>query len=58
MDRHDAVHSQIGRFYRINASGAPDDLLSRLKRALDPNHRLNPGVLGLPQASGTLTRPS
>jgi FAD/FMN-containing dehydrogenase len=50
MDRHGAVHSQIGRFYRMNASGIPGDLLSRLKRALDPHHRLNPGVLGLPQA--------
>jgi D-lactate dehydrogenase (cytochrome) len=48
MDRHGAVHSQIGRFYRIDATGVSGDLLARLKAALDPHHRLNPGVLGLP----------
>ena len=58
MDRHGAVHSQIGRFYRMNASGVPGDLLSRLKRALDPHHRLNPGVLGLPQAGDAPIKPS
>jgi FAD/FMN-containing dehydrogenase len=50
MDRHGAVHSQLGRFYRMNATGIPGDLLSRLKRVLDPHYRLNPGVLGLPVA--------
>jgi D-lactate dehydrogenase (cytochrome) len=48
MDAHGAVHSQLGRFYRPNNSSPdnPDVLLMRLKAALDPNHRLNPGVLG------------
>jgi FAD/FMN-containing dehydrogenase len=50
MDKHGAVHSQIGRFYRLSGSGVPGDLLSRLKSVLDPDHRLNPGVLGLAQA--------
>ena len=58
MDTHGAVHCQIGRFYRMNASGIPGDLLSRLKRALDPHHRLNPGVLGLPQADDAPGKPS
>jgi D-lactate dehydrogenase (cytochrome) len=49
MDKHGAVHSQIGRFYRLSGSAVHGDLLSRLKAALDPDHRLNPGVLGLPQ---------
>ena len=48
MDAHGAVHCQLGRFYRPNNSSPdnPDALLMRLKAALDPNHRLNPGVLG------------
>jgi D-lactate dehydrogenase (cytochrome) len=50
MDKHGAVHSQIGRFYSLNGSSVPGDLLSRLKAALDPDHRLNPGVLRLPPA--------
>jgi D-lactate dehydrogenase (cytochrome) len=41
MDAHGAVHSQIGRFYRFG----DDVLLARLKAALDPDGRLNPGVL-------------
>ena len=45
MDTHGAVHSQVGRFYRTDRS-SPDALLTRLKAALDPDHRLNPGVLG------------
>jgi len=42
MDAHGAVHSQTGRFYRLGDDG----LLQRLKAALDPAGRLNPGVLG------------
>ena len=47
---HGAVHSQLGRFYR---AGNPDTdaLLARLKAALDPDHRINPGVLGIPGAA-------
>jgi D-lactate dehydrogenase (cytochrome) len=47
MDAHGAVHSQGGRFYRTNSSSV-DALLRRLKTALDPDQRLNPGVLGMP----------
>jgi D-lactate dehydrogenase (cytochrome) len=47
MDAYGAVHSQGGRFYRIN-SASLDALLRRLKTALDPDQRLNPGVLGTP----------
>ena len=50
MDTHGAVHSQVGRFYRVDRSGAAGDLLARLKAMLDPDDRLNPGVLGLPPA--------
>jgi D-lactate dehydrogenase (cytochrome) len=49
MDSHGAVHSQLGRFYRmprLSADGGAD-LLTRLKAALDPHRQLNPGVLGL-----------
>ena len=55
MDQHGAVHSQIGRFYRLTDSDIPENLLPRLKAALDPHYRLNPGILGLshePQAVG------
>ncbi|AMN44033.1 FAD-binding oxidoreductase [Rhodoplanes sp. Z2-YC6860] len=48
MDRHGAVHSQIGRFYRLGGQGIPENLMPRLKAALDPKHGINPGVLGLP----------
>jgi len=43
MDQHGATHSQIGRFY------APPrgDMLARIKAVLDPQHRMNPGVMGL-----------
>jgi len=47
MDAYGAVHSQGGRFYRTN-SASLDVLLRRLKTALDPDQRLNPGVLGTP----------
>jgi D-lactate dehydrogenase (cytochrome) len=57
MDRHGAVHSQTGRFYRLDR-GISGGLLARLKAALDPTHRLNPGVLGIRQSGDTLTKPS
>ncbi len=47
MDRHDAIHAQIGRFYpyadRMDAGSR--ELLQRIKHALDPNGTMNPGVL-------------
>ncbi len=43
MDRFGATHSQIGRFY-VPPSGP---VLSRIKSLLDPERRINPGVLGL-----------
>lgn len=43
MDRHGAAHHQIGRFY-VPPSG---DMLARIKSLLDPQRRMNPGVLGL-----------
>jgi FAD/FMN-containing dehydrogenase len=51
MDQHGAVHSQLGRFYRLEGQGIPENLIPRLKAALDPNHEMNPGVLGLPVGS-------
>jgi D-lactate dehydrogenase (cytochrome) len=47
MDKHGAVHSQIGRFYSLNGGGMPENLLQRLKTVLDPDSIFNPGVLGL-----------
>jgi D-lactate dehydrogenase (cytochrome) len=49
LDAHDAVHAQIGRFYRLAELMDPGsrDLLGRVKRALDPEARMNPGALGL-----------
>ncbi len=43
MDRHGASHDQVGRFYRPPRG----DLPRRIKAALDPDRRMNPGVLGL-----------
>ena len=43
MDRHGASHNQVGRFYRPPSG----DLAGRVKAALDPHRRMNPGVLGL-----------
>jgi FAD/FMN-containing dehydrogenase len=51
MDRHGAVHSQIGRFYRLNGPGVSENLLPRLKAALDASYGINPGVLGLSPAA-------
>ncbi|HYL87198.1 MAG TPA: FAD-binding oxidoreductase [Burkholderiales bacterium] len=47
--RHGAVHAQVGRFYRLIESMDPGsrDLVSRIKRALDPDGHMNPGALGL-----------
>jgi D-lactate dehydrogenase (cytochrome) len=56
MDKHGAVHSQLGRFYRLNGSGIPENLLPRLKAALDPDCGINPGVLGLLPAGKAPTR--
>jgi FAD/FMN-containing dehydrogenase len=56
MDKHGAVHSQIGRFYRLNNSSVPEHLLPRLKAALDPDCSLNPGVLGLSRVEETSIR--
>jgi len=57
MDKHGAVHSQIGRFYRLNGSGITDNLLPRLKAALDPSYAMNLGVLGLsPEADAPIKR--
>ena len=49
FERHDAVHAQTGRFYRHAQRLDPGSrtLLERLKQALDPDMRMNPGLLGL-----------
>lgn len=47
--REAAVHLQIGKFYayREGLGDDSDALLMRLKHALDPHNRMNPGALGL-----------
>jgi FAD/FMN-containing dehydrogenase len=49
FERHGAVHAQVGRFYRLTELMDPGsrELLSRVKRALDPEGRMNPGSLKL-----------
>lgn len=49
MDTHQAVHAQLGRFYRYadTLESGSLDLVGRIKQALDPDRRMNPGVLGL-----------
>ncbi len=44
FQRHGATHAQLGRFY---APLPADGLAARIKRLLDPERRMNPGVLGL-----------
>ena len=47
--RYGAVHAQVGRFYQLTEwmDAGSRELLERVKRALDPEGRMNPGSLGL-----------
>lgn len=49
MRSHDAQHAQLGRFYPYLPLLEPgaQALVGRIKDALDPGRRMNPGVLGL-----------
>lgn len=55
MDQHEAIHAQIGRFYpyadRMDTGSR--ELLTRIKRALDPHEAMNPGVLLPPSRKRT-----
>ena len=55
MDRHGAIHAQIGRFYpyadRMDAGSRA--LLTRIKHALDPHEAMNPGALLPPSRKPT-----
>lgn len=46
---HGAAHFQIGRTYRYSEGRTPEAfaLIERIKGALDPDGRVNPGALGL-----------
>ena len=44
-DAHGAVHAQTGRFYHLPDAVSP--LLEKIKKTLDSNGTMNPGVLGL-----------
>jgi D-lactate dehydrogenase (cytochrome) len=47
--RYGAVHAQVGRFYPLTQTmdAGSRELLTRIKHALDPGGRMNPGSLGL-----------
>ena len=49
FERHGAAHFQIGRTYPYakNRKAPALDLLRAIKRQVDPDNRVNPGVLGL-----------
>lgn len=49
MREFDAQHAQLGRFYPYLPLLEPgaQSLVARIKEAIDPRHRMNPGVLGL-----------
>lgn len=49
FSKHGAAHFQVGRTYPYKERRNPTDwaLLERIKEALDPDARVNPGILGL-----------
>lgn len=49
LESHGAVHVQVGRFYRHAERLDPGslELLKRLRAAVDPDMRMNPGALGI-----------
>ncbi len=49
MLAHDAAHAQLGRYYPYLTllDEGSQDLVTRIKHALDPQRRMNAGVLGL-----------